>query len=174
MDRFKIPKILQVKGVHPNDCVTLGSIFNTDRLLTTEIKEDSIPAIFSDKQLWITKTPIKCINCTLNFDSVPVPFPLTMQRKKNDEMMFTLKKNKNNKVIVFCSFECLINHIYLNIHIESDRRIFLKIVEHLAEAFGVHPNSIKRGLGHLDIDSYGGEITVKKFREQIHPIYWNG
>lgn len=176
MNKIKIPKILQIKGVHPQDCITFGTIFDVDRLLISPDNADSadqIPTVFEDKQSWPTKTSIKCFNCTCQFDSVPVPCPVTMQRKKNDVVMFTLRKNKNNKVIVFCSFECLINNIFEVIYNESDRKLTLKMTELMAVVFGVHPKSMKRGLGREDIDQFGGQLTVKKFKNQLTPIYWN-
>ena len=173
MSKLKIPKILQIKGVHPQDCITIGSIFDNDRLLiTAEVKEDSVPSIFQDKDTWVRFSSLKCVNCTLTFDSIPIPCPITMQRKKNNDVMFTCKKNKNNKVIVFCSFECLINHVFDTISNDSTRTLILKMVEYMAVAFGVHPKSIKRGLGREDIDAYGGLYTVKKFKNQLVPIYW--
>ena len=174
MNKLKIPKILQIKGVHPQDCITLGSIFETDRLLISpDTREDIIPSIFQNKQSWIVSSNINCINCTLPFDSVPVPCPVSMQRKKNSEIMFTLRKNKNGRIPLFCSFECLINYIYENIHNESDRSLILKMIEYLAIIFGVHSTSMKRGLSREDIDTYGGLLSVKKFKNQIIPIYWN-
>jgi hypothetical protein len=177
MNKIKIPKILQIKGVHPQDCITFGTIFDVDRLLiSNDVKDadESLPSIFQDKSAWVKSTNTKCMNCTLNFDSVPVPCPLLMQRKKNGEdIMFTLKKNKNNKVIVFCSFECLINNTYEIIHNESDRIMTLKLIELLAISFGVHGKSIKRGLSREDIDLFGGAWNVKKFKNQITPIYWH-
>lgn len=175
MNKIKIPKILQIKGVHPQDCITFGTIFDVDRLLISPDSRESseqIPSILQDKQSWITSSNIKCVNCTLNFDSVPIPCPVTMQRKKNGEIMFTLRKNKNNKVVAFCSFECLINNIFEVIHNESDRILTLKMVEMMSIVFGVHPKSIRRGMSREDIDSYGGQYTIKKFKNQITPIYW--
>jgi hypothetical protein len=174
MSKLKIPKILQIKGVHPQDCITLGSIFENDRLLITpEVREENVPSIFLDKKSWITGVSTKCVNCTLAYDSVPIPCPASMQRKKTNDIMFTLRKNKNGKIPLFCSFECLINHVFEIIHNDSDRSFTLKMIEFLAIEFGVHPKSYKRGLGREDMDMYGGLITVKKFKNQINPIYWN-
>lgn len=173
MSKIKIPKILQIKGVHPQDCVTLGSIFESDRLLINpDMREEIIPSIFQDKQTWITSVNTQCINCTLNFDSIPIPCPATMQRKKSGEIMFTLKKNKFGKATLFCSFECLINHVFETIYNESDRTFILKMIEFMAIVFGVHPKSIKRGFGREELSNFGGLSTVKKFKNQITPIYW--
>jgi hypothetical protein len=175
MNKIKIPKILQIKGVHPQDCITFGSIFDVDRLLISpDTREhEQTPSIFQNKESWILSSPTKCINCTLNYDSVPVPYPTNMQRKKNGEIMYTLRKNKSNKVVLFCSFECLINNVFEVNHNESDRITTLKMIEMLAVSFGVHPKYVRRGLSREDIDSFGGQNTVKKFKNQLTPIYWN-
>lgn len=169
MNKIKIPKILQIKGVHLQDCITIGSIFDTDRLLisATERETEHTPSIFENLQSWIYFTDTKCINCTFKIDSVPIPYPINMQRKKNNEIMFVLRKNKNNKVVLMCSFECLMNHIFETVYNEADRLILLKIVEMMAIPFGIHPKSIKRGMSREDIDIYGGQFTVKKFKDQI-------
>lgn len=173
MNKIKIPKILQIKGVHPQDCITFGSIFDVDRLLISpdNREEEQVPSIFQNIGTWITSANTKCINCTCKIESIPIPYPINMQRKKTSEIMFTLRKNKNNKVVLFCSFECLINNIFEIIQNESDRMITLKIVEMMAIAFGVHPKSIKRGLSREDLDIFGGQYTVKKFKDQTTPIY---
>jgi hypothetical protein len=170
MNKIKIPKILQIKGVHPQDCITFGSIFD----VTTQVNinnKDEIPTIFQDKYNWIKSTNTKCLNCTLEFDSIPIPCPINLQRKKNNEMLFTLRKNKHNKVILFCSFECLINHVFEVIYNESDRILTLKMIELLAINFGINSKNIKRGLSREDLDIYGGNFNVKKFKNQITSIY---
>ncbi len=173
MNKIKIPKILHIKGVHPRDCITLGSIFDTDRLLIApEQKEEIIPSIFQEKSDWITSTHRPCINCTLKFDSVPVPIAIAMQRKKTGEIMFSLKRTSSGTVLLLCSFECYINYIIDTVHNESDRHNLLKMMEFLAIAFGVHPKSIIRGKSREDLDIYGGPLLVKKYREQIQPIHW--
>ena len=173
MNKIKIPKILQIKGVHPQDCITLGAIFDTDRLLIApEQKEEVVPSIFQDKSNWITSTSRPCINCTLKFDSVPIPIAINMQRKKTGEIMFSLKRTVSGTVILLCSFECYINYLLEIVHNDSDRHNLLKMMEFLAIAFGVHPKSISRGHSREDLDSYGGPISVKKYKDQIHPIYW--
>ena len=172
MSKIKIPKILQIKGVHPQDCVTLGAIFEIDRLLISpEVHEEIVPSIFQDKTTWITSASTKCVNCTLTYDSVPIPCPVSMQRKRSGDIMFTLRKNKSGKIPLFCSFECLMNNVFDVIHNESDRSLTLKMIEFMAIAFGIHPKSVKRGLGREDIDMYGGIYTVKKFKNQVTPIY---
>jgi hypothetical protein len=173
MNKIKIPKILQIKGVHPGDCVTMGSIFEIDRLLIApDVREEIVPSIFQDKQTWITSVSTKCVNCTLSFDSVPIPCPASMQRKKSGDIMFTLKKNKFGNVPTFCSFECLLNHVFETVYNESDRSFILKMIEFMAIVFGVHPKSMKRGYGREDLDSFGGPHTIKKFKNQVTPIYW--
>ncbi len=173
MNKIKIPKILQIRGVHPQDCITIGALFDNDRLLIEpEQKEEIVPSIFQDKESWITSTTRPCINCTLKFDSVPIPIAITMQRKKNNDIMFSLKRTSDGVVLLLCSFECYINYIIETVYNESDRHNLLKIMEFLAISFGVHHKSIVRGRGREELDSYGGPITVKKYREQIHPIYW--
>ena len=173
MNKIKIPKILQIRGVHPQDCITLGAIFDSDRLLIApEQKEEIVPSIFQDKSSWIVSTSRPCINCTLKFDSVPIPIAITMQRKKTGEIMFSLKRTTGGAVLLLCSFECYINYIIDTIHNESDRHNLLKIMEFLAIAFGVHPKSVIRGHSREALESYGGPVTIKKHKEQIHPIYW--
>lgn len=173
MHKIKIPKILQIKGVHPQDCITLGAIFDSDRLLIApEQKEEIVPSIFQEKSDWIVTTNRPCINCTLKFDSVPIPIAIVMQRKKTGEIMFSLKRTSSGTVLLLCSFECYINYIVETVHNESDRHNLLKMMEFLAIAFGVHPKSIMRGKGREELDIYGGPLFVRKYKEQIHPIYW--
>ena len=173
MSKIKIPYILQIKGVVPQDCITLGAIFDSDHLLIEpDYKEEIVPSIFQSKENWILSTNRPCINCTLKFDSVPIPIAISMQRKKTGDIMFSLKRTTNGSVLLLCSFECYINHIFEMVHNDSDRHNLLKIMEYLAIAFGVHPKSISRGKSREDIDIYGGPISVKKYREQIHPIFW--
>ncbi len=173
MSKTKIPLILQIRGVVPQDCITLGSIFDSDRLLIEpETKEEIVPSIFQNKESWIVSCNRPCINCTMKFDSVPVPIAISMQRKKTGEIMFSLKRTASGVVILLCSFECYINHIFEIVHNDSDRHQLLKYMEFLAIAFGVHPKSILRGKNREELDIFGGPITVKKYKEQINPIYW--
>lgn len=173
MNKIKIPLILHIKGVTPQDCITLGSIFNNDRLLIEpETKEEIIPSIFESQNLWIVSCNRPCINCTLKFDSVPIPIATGMQRKKTGELMFTLKKTTSGNVLLLCSFECYINHIMEVVHNDSDRHNMLKIMEYLAIAFGVHPKSIVRGKNREELEMYGGSISAKKYRERITPVHW--
>lgn len=166
------------KGINKEDITSLEKNFIQDNLLPDNefdelIKDEQrelfneLPSKFIDLTLWPDNTNLLCWNCSLSFTGRPIPIPKEISYFKNEKHYKTMGN--------FCSFTCAYNYIINNIRNNTDKENSWRDIFLLKEIFPCfYPNVNQPKIFYkcpdkITMETYGGKITVLKFRKKI----WN-
>lgn len=121
---------------------------------------DKIPNIFTSIDKWIKSTNLKCWNCSLNFDSIPVFLPVNCTKKNN----ILYQEVHGN----FCSFNCVKS--YVNIYF-ANSRLFFEYNNNIIKLYKIFYNSTVSNIdlapSKYDLNIYGGYLTEDEYKNKI-------
>ena len=156
------PDVLFIKDVFIKDCID-DNIFENKLLesITDETNEeqiyDKIPSVFTGVENW-SRNNLLCWNCHLNFDTVPIFIPKSIEPNISSNIKtITVKGN-------FCSYMCAYSYIL------SRTRNIQEQIENINNLNYIYkmltgnpaPESIKI-IDFTQMERYGGEKTLAQF-----------
>ena len=158
IENIKLSDINTCKnGIHQNSNEIDDNLLNILKSHSGE-NYDKIPVTFSNINEWTKKTNLKCWNCSLNFDSIPVFIPVNIY-SKNGILLQDVHGN-------FCSFNCAKS--YLNLHFIGDNFIYNQNLLNLYELFyNKTIIDIEEAPSKFDLDIYGGYLNIDEFKNKL-------
>jgi hypothetical protein len=201
---FKIPKTLFIRDIFKEDCVnddiferkilqgvSLNEIKKNESLIspsvnctfaldnnnnTNIITYSKIPAFFTNLESWPTESNLRCWNCHLNFDKVPVFIPQIIEPivciscpevevlASEPQPKFSISTNG-----VFCRFGCAYKFINTKFHWIGDKVENINKLKYLFRIF--YPTkSFPCFVDYpciYDCEIYGGKISLVDFKKKI-------
>jgi hypothetical protein len=135
---------------------------NKSSAQTMDTLLEDIPKVFKSMDEWIRKTDLHCWNCTLQFDSIPIPMPLyvTSAIVDGEEVQYAPIES-----FLFCTIICQEEYIEsrgYKIAELSEKRNLLKWV--FAKMSGYeYLSHIPRAFPRQALRIYGGTLTPAQY-----------
>lgn len=154
-------RVFVIPDVTPSTAQSLDSIFDKTPVRDIGEEYDEIPAKFTDLASWINRTNVHCMNCCLQFTTVPVPLTNNYQYNK------ITSQHELDVVGLCCSFECLLTTIIDTFHVRDTRWTVQTCAGIVANEFGISYDSIKAAMSRQHLKQFGGKISTKEFRSTL-------
>lgn len=158
-------RMLIIPDVVPLFSESMDAIFDKSPVVKDVDEEyDKVPAVFTTIKDWISCTNLHCMNCCLQYTTVPVPMVNNASCNKTTQVM-------SYKVIgLCCSFECLLNAIITTYQSRDTRWEVMTCAGNVAREFGVDIDTITAALGRQYLKQFGGNMTTKQYRSKLNFI----
>ena len=166
---YKPPNILHL-DISLDDCISIEDMYDEMILgrsevvsfedsVSTHVRYDKIPKIFTGVESWPKSTNLKCWSCDFSFESRPCFIPTEVK-----ETSFQVHGN-------FCSFPCAA--LYINSKYKTQSEVW-KLIDNLyflyKKMYGVYVCHIPLAPDRYCMRQYGGTMEPHEFREKINQI----
>jgi len=165
------PNILFLPGTRRSDYMSPEKQVEKRALETFEVDDvpvrveyDKIPRYFSDLATWQKTTNLRCWWCTLQFSSLPLFMP---------ERFYEADGHQRIDVVgVFCSFPCLVGHVY-QLH-KADKTRRQQAVSHVKRLFKIITG---KTMYYMDpapdkakLNIYGGPMNIDEYVSELRKM----